>query len=106
MHWGLTLFFFLFAYSQKYLTLICLEFVMYTSGVCVCYMLLVTLRMSGVLSVLSSAALLSSCRLMSVVSVMESVHLIFGFPLFQPPFIFPNIIVFSKEPCLLVMCLK
>lgn len=34
----------------------------------------------------------------------EVIHLLFNFLLFLLPSIFPSIIVFSKEPCLLTMC--
>lgn len=59
-----------------------------------------TPRMSDVLSVLASAAPPSSCRLMPVASIMESILLIVGLPLLLLPSVFPNIIVFSKEPSL------
>lgn len=68
--------------------------------------LLATQQMSDVHGVLSSRTLLSSCRLMPRASFMESLHLIFGLPLSLLPSIFPNSIVFSKEPHLPMMCPK
>ena len=61
---------------------------------------------SDVHNVLSSTALLSFCKLMTVASLMESIHLIFALPLFLLPSTFPSITVFSKESCLLMMCPK
>ena len=52
------------------------------------------LWMSGVHNVLSSTALLSSCRLMLMTPFRESIHLMFDLPLFLLPSIFLNIIVF------------
>ena len=65
-----------------------------------------TLWMSDVHNVLSSRALLSPCRLMPMASCMELAHLTLGRPPSMSPSIFPSIVVFSKEPCLLVMCLN
>lgn len=78
----------------------------------VCYTLfsqlqfLATLWINDAHNVLSSAALLSSCKLMSMASFMKPVHLIFGLPLFLLPSVFSSIIVFSKDPCLLMVCLN
>ena len=44
----------------------------------------------------------SLLRLMSIKSMMSSNHLIFCFPLFLPPSIFPNIRVFSNESALCI----
>ena len=54
-----------------------------------------------VLNALSSTALLSSCRLMTMVSFMELVHLIFGLPLFLRASMFPSITIFSKNSAFL-----
>ena len=62
--------------------------------------------MSDVHNDLSSPALLCSYRLMPMASLMESIHFIFGLPVCQLPSNFPTIIVFSKEYCPLMMCLK
>lgn len=69
--------------------------------------LLAALRMNDAHNVLSSAALLSSCKLMPMASFMKPVHLIFGLPLFPLPSVFPGIVVvFSKDPCLLMVSLN
>ena len=49
------------------------------------------------------SALLSSCRLMPFLLLWSQPSLIFGLPFFLLPSVFPSIIVFPKEPCLL-MC--
>lgn len=46
-------------------------------------------------------ALLRSCKLKVVTFFIKSIHLMSSFPLFLHPSTFPNIIVFSSEPCLL-----
>ena len=53
--------------------------------------------MSAVHSVLSLTAFLSTCRLMPLASLMESIHLTFGPPFFLLSPVFPDIIVFPKE---------
>ena len=50
--------------------------------------------------------LLISCKLKPMVSFRESIDLVFGLPLFLLPSTIPSIIVFSREPCLLMMCPK
>ena len=58
-------------------------------------------------SVLSSPAVLSSCRPMPAASYMESVYVVFVPPLFLSPSISPTLpTVSSTELCLLMMCLK
>ena len=78
-------------------------------GKCVCRLVplsqlqpLAALWTSGVRSSLSSAAPLSLCGLMPVVSVTELISFIFGLPFFLLPSAFPSLIVFSKKPCLLL----
>ena len=75
---------------------------------CLCYnvqlnwlWLLVTLWMSDAHNVCPP----SSYRLMSMVPSRESIHLIFGL-VFLLHSVFLSIIVFSKEPCVLMMCPK
>ena len=69
--------------------------------------LLATLRMSGVHTVLSSTALLSSCGRPPMASVEESVYLVLGLPLLLPPLFFPAVLSFPKSPpCLFLRCLK
>ena len=67
--------------------------------------LLATLRMSDLHNILFSASLLSFCKLRPMASFMEPIHLIIGLPLSLPPSVFPSII-FSKEPCLCMVCSK
>lgn len=80
-------------------------------GSCVYYVLLsqfpllASLWMSDTHNILPLAALLSSCTFIPMAFFMVSVYFIFGFPLFLLPSIFPSIIVFSKTPSLLMMCL-
>lgn len=56
--------------------------------------------------VLPSTARLGFCRLMPVASLIESMHLILGLPLFLPPSSFPSTTGFSRQSCLLMMCLR
>lgn len=52
------------------------------------------------------SSLLRSCRRVPLTSFMESVPLILGLPLFLLSSVFPSIIISSKEPCFLIMCLR
>ena len=54
-------------------------------------------------NVLSLPGLFSSPRLMSLALFMESIHFIIGLPLFLLSSMFSSIIVFPREPCLLMM---
>ena len=62
--------------------------------------LLTSLRKSGVHNAPSSPALLSSCRLTPVASLMPSPHLPFGLPAFLLPSSFPASLLFLKIPAL------
>lgn len=64
--------------------------------------LLVTLQMSDVHSVLSLTALLSILDSQNIPSFKESSQLLFSLPLFPWPSAFPKILVFPKEPHLLM----
>ena len=66
--------------------------------------LMVTLWNHNFQNVLSSTALLSSCKFKSGL-LRASVYLIFGLPLFLLPSTFPSM-VFSRESCLLMMSPK
>lgn len=57
----------------------------------------------GCHNVSPSAAPLSPCRPRSMASFMKSVHLMLGLPLFLCLLFFFSIVIFSKQPCLLVM---
>ena len=59
--------------------------------------LIATLRVSNLQNGLSSTALVSSCKLKPLASFRESIHLIFGLPLFLLPSTFPSMIVFLKK---------
>lgn len=54
--------------------------------------------------VLSSTASLSSYKARPLTSFVETIHVVFGLPLFPPSCIFSHITIFSKELCLLSMC--
>lgn len=62
--------------------------------------------MSDVHNNLSSIPLFGSYGLMPTASFMESFHLIIGLPFYLLLSIYLSITVFSKEPGLLMMCLK
>lgn len=66
--------------------------------------LLAALWMSDIQSVLSPAALLSSCRLKPVASFGESIHLMSGLPLFLLPAIFFQLYYLFWRTPLLMMC--